>query len=168
VLSCACLCYAEPVRVGLCLCLLRCACLCYAVPVSVGLCLCLLRCACPCWAVPVFVTLCLSVLGCACLCYAVIVFVTLCLSLLCCDCLCYAVPVFVTLCLLGNLIFDISIWAGAVNHLPKKFSQVALNKFLLLPPPQKMLVAQNLGAPSRTPMQQGETSLSPIVISLNF
>ena len=90
-ISCACLSYVVPVRVGLCL-------SCYAVPVRVGLCLSLLRCACPCWAVPVFVTLCLSVLGCACLCYAVPFRVGLCLSLLRCACPCWAVPVFVTLC----------------------------------------------------------------------
>ena len=98
-MSCVCLCYAVPVRVGLCQSFLRCACLCYAVSVRVGLCLSLLRCACSCWAVPVFVTLCLSLLGCVCPCWAVPVFVTLCLSLLRCACLCYAVSVRVGLCL---------------------------------------------------------------------
>ena len=70
-LRCACLCYAVPVFVLLCLSVLGCACLCYAVPIFIGLCLSLSGCACPCWAVPVRVGLCLSLLGCACLCYAV-------------------------------------------------------------------------------------------------
>ena len=82
-ISCACLCYAVPVRVRLCLSLLRCGCLCYAVPVFVTLCLCLLR-------VPVRVGLCLSLLRCACPCWAVPVFVMLCLIELSCDgpCVC--------------------------------------------------------------------------------
>ena len=67
-------------------------------PVRIGLCLSLLRCACPYWAVPVFVTLCLSLLGCACLCYAVPVRVGLCLSVLGCACLFYAMPNRVQLC----------------------------------------------------------------------
>ena len=79
---------------------ISCACLSWAVPVFVGLCLSLLRCACPCWAVPVFVTVCLSVLGCACLCYVVPVRVELCLSSLRCACPCWAVPVFVMSCLI--------------------------------------------------------------------
>jgi len=82
-ISCACLCYAVPVRVRLCLSLLRRACLCYAVPVFATLCLPLLCCACVCYV-------CLSVFGCACLCYAVPVFVMSCLIELRCDgpCVC--------------------------------------------------------------------------------